>query len=46
MRGSKRASMFIFVTDGDFSERWLVDFLEIGKRGDGIWSISSIAYDK
>ena len=46
MRGSKRASIFIFVTDGDFSERWLVDFLEIGKRGDGIWSISSIAYDK
>ena len=46
MRGSKKASMFINVTDGDFSERWLVEFLEIGKRGDGIWSISLIAYDK
>ena len=46
MRGSKRASMFINVTAENFSERWLVEFLEIGKRGDGIWSISLIDYNR
>ena len=45
-RGSKRASVFINVGDEDFSERWLVDFIEVGKKGGGIWYISSVSYDK
>ena len=45
-RGSKSASVFINVTAENFSERWLVEFLEIGKRGDGIWSISLIDYNR
>ena len=45
-RGSKRASVFINVTAENFSERWLVDFVEVGKKGGGIWYISSVSYDK
>ena len=45
-RGSKRASVFINVTAENFSERWLVDFLEVGTKGGGIWYISSVSYDK
>ena len=29
-RGSKRASVFINVTGENFSERWLIDFIEVG----------------
>ena len=45
-RGSKRASVFINVTAENFSERWLVDFIEVGTKGGGIWYISSVSYDK
>ena len=45
-RGSKRASVFINLTAENFSERWLVDFIEVGKKGGGIWYISSVSYDK
>ena len=45
-RGSKRASVFINVTAENFSERWLVEFLEVGTKGGGIWYISSVSYDK
>ena len=45
-RGSKRASVFINVTGENFSERWLVDFIEVGEKGGGIWFISSVSYDK
>tara|TARA_Y100000590_G_scaffold404420_1_gene491938 strand:+ start:18511 stop:19191 length:681 start_codon:yes stop_codon:yes gene_type:complete len=45
-RGSKRASVFINVSAENFSERWLVDFIELGKKGGGIWYISAVAYDK
>ena len=36
-RGSKRASVFINVTGENFSERWLIDFIEVGEKGGGIW---------
>ena len=45
-RGSKRASVFINVTAENFSESWLVEFLEVGTKGGGIWYISSVSYDK
>ena len=45
-RGSKRASVFINGTAENFSERWLVDFIEVGTKGGGIWYISSVSYDK
>ena len=45
-RGSKRASVFINVTGENFSERWLIDFIEVGEKGGGIWFISSVSYDK
>ena len=45
-RGSKRASVFINVTGENFSERWLIDFIEVGEKGGGIWFITSVSYDK
>ena len=45
-RGSKRASVFINVTGENFSERWLIDFIEVGEKGGGIWFISSVSYDQ